>query len=59
MADSSEMRMFENGLARGRQIGEEQSVARILGILEENAFGEYRKVMLTPRLISLITVVGK
>lgn len=34
MADLSEMQMFENGLARGREIGAEQERSRIIKLLK-------------------------
>lgn len=50
MSDPSELRFFDLGLAKGRQIEQEQ----IIKLLEENAQGEYKQIMLTPKLIRLI-----
>lgn len=54
MTDVAEMRMFENGLSRGREIGIQQERMRILDLLFANAKDEYRKVMLTPELLAEI-----
>lgn len=55
MSDPAEMRFFERGFTRGRETGTEETIYRILEILESNAIGEYKQVMLTPKLISEIT----
>lgn len=54
MLDLSEMRCFENGFTRGREVGVEETIYRILEILQNNATGNYKIVMLTPQLISEI-----
>lgn len=54
MSDLAELRFFDLGLAKGREIGAEETITRILETLESNATGEYKKVMLTPKLISEI-----
>ncbi len=50
MSDPAELRMFNLGLEKGIEIQKEL----IIKLLEENASGEYKQVMLTPKLISEI-----
>ena len=54
MSDPAELRFFDLGLAKGRKIGTEETTYRILATLERNATGEYKQVMLNPKLISEI-----
>lgn len=54
MNDPAELRFFDLGLAKGREIGTEETTYRILATLERNATGGYKQVMLTPKLISEI-----
>ena len=50
MSDPAELRMFDLGMAKGREVERE----RIIKLLDDNASGDYKQVMLTPKLIALI-----
>ena len=41
-------------LREAMEIGRDRERERIIKLLEDNAFGDYKQVMLTPKLISLI-----